>query len=203
MRGSGESRRRPLLYLDVDGPLNPYAAKPERRPAGYATHRMKPQGWLDQHPGEPAAYVKPLRVWLNEEHGRRLLELGRLYDLVWATTWGAEANTYIGPVLGLPELPVVEWPGEAERPGADGTSWPAGLFWKTPHLVEHAAGRPFAWVDDELTAVDRAFVTERHDTHALLHRVDPRLGLREPDFTTLAGFARTAARHGEDTSTVG
>ncbi|SFM99243.1 hypothetical protein SAMN04487980_10093 [Streptomyces sp. cf124] len=218
MRGTGESRRRPLLYLDVDGPLNPYAAKPERRPAGYATHRMKPQGWLDQHPGEPAAYVKPLRVWLNEEHGRRLLELGRLYDLVWATTWGAEANTYIGPVLGLPELPVVEWPGEAERtevaersgtgarpgdPGADGASWPVGLFWKTPHLVEHATGRPFAWVDDELTAIDRTFVTRRHGPHAMLHRVDPRLGLREPDFTALAEFARTAGRRGEDTRTVG
>ncbi|MFM9579352.1 hypothetical protein [Streptomyces caniscabiei] len=218
MRGTGESRRRPLLYLDVDGPLNPYAAKPERRPAGYATHRMKPQGWLDQHPGEPAAYVKPLRVWLNEEHGRRLLALGRLYDLVWATTWGAEANTYIGPVLGLPELPVVEWPGEAERagvaersgtgarpgdPGADGASWPVGLFWKTPHLVEHATGRPFAWVDDELTAIDRTFVTRRHGPHAMLHRVDPRLGLREPDFTALAEFARTAGRRGEDTRTVG
>lgn len=28
---------RPVLYLDVDGPLNPYAAKPERRPESYAT----------------------------------------------------------------------------------------------------------------------------------------------------------------------
>ena len=211
--------RRPVLYLDVDGPLNPYAAKPERRPAGYSTHRMKPQGWIDQHPGEPAAYVKPLRVWLNEEHGRRLRELGRLYDLVWATTWGAEANTYIGPVLGLPELPVVEWPGAAGRPGAvavegpgagagrdqmpDTASWPTGLFWKTPHLVEHAAGRPFAWVDDELTVIDRTFVTARHGPHALLHRIDPRLGLREPDFTALADFARTAVRSGEDMGTVG
>lgn len=44
---------RPLLYLDVDGPLNPYAAKPERRPEGYTTHRMKPEGWLAQHPGLP------------------------------------------------------------------------------------------------------------------------------------------------------
>ncbi|WP_329899838.1 MULTISPECIES: hypothetical protein [unclassified Streptomyces] len=187
----------------MDGPLNPYAAKPERRPAGYSTHRMKPQGWLDQHPGEPAAYVKPLRVWLNEEHGRRLRELGRLYDLVWATTWGAEANTYIGPVLGLPELPVVEWPGAARTQPLDTTSWPAGLFWKTPHLVEHAAGRPFAWVDDELSVIDRTFVTGRHGSHALLHRIDPRLGLREPDFTALADFARTGVRPGQDMGTVG
>jgi hypothetical protein len=31
---------RPLLFLDVDGPLNPYAAQPERRPDGYVTLRV-------------------------------------------------------------------------------------------------------------------------------------------------------------------
>ncbi|WP_285749371.1 hypothetical protein [Lentzea sp. NBRC 105346] len=32
----------PAILLDVDGPLNPYMAKPERRPAGYTTHRLWP-----------------------------------------------------------------------------------------------------------------------------------------------------------------
>ncbi|MEU6365910.1 hypothetical protein ABZ876_09170 [Streptomyces sp. NPDC046931] len=36
---------RPLLFLDVDGPLNPWAAQPERRPAGYTTIRVS------LHPG--------------------------------------------------------------------------------------------------------------------------------------------------------
>ena len=193
---------RPLLYLDVDGPLNPYAAKPTRRPAGYTTHRMKPQGWLDQHPGEPAAHVKPLRVRLNPDHGRRLLELGELFDLVWATTWGPEANTYIGPVVGLPELPVVHWPGTGrdgrrdERTDAHADSMPSGLFWKTPHLVVHAAGRPFAWVDDELGAVDRAFVSAHHGGPALLHHIDPRLGLRAPDFAALVAFGEECRSDG-------
>ncbi|CAM5271179.1 hypothetical protein GCM10010230_23460 [Streptomyces narbonensis] len=31
---------RPLLFLDVDGPLNPYAAQPERRPHVYTTLRV-------------------------------------------------------------------------------------------------------------------------------------------------------------------
>jgi hypothetical protein len=176
-------RPRPLLYLDVDGPLNPYAAKPERRPAGYSTHRMKPEGWLAQHPGLPPAYVKPLRVWLNVDHGRELLKLADLYDLVWATTWAAEANTFIAPVLGLPELPVVDWPTML------GTG-PGGTFWKTRYLVAHATDRPFAWVDDELDDTDRAFVTKYHDRPALLHRIDPRLGLRDTDFAALDAFAR-------------
>jgi hypothetical protein len=173
---------RPLLYLDVDGPLNPYAAKPERRPAGYTTHRMKPPGWLAQHPGEPAAYVKPLRVWLNPGHGRHLLALGSRYELVWATTWGHDANDWIAPVLGLPELPVVDWPPTREQA-------PDGTFWKTRHLVAHAAGRPFAWLDDELGEPDRAFVRRRHRAPALLHHVDPRLGLLASDFETLGSYA--------------
>lgn len=177
---------RPLLYLDVDGPLNPYAAKPERRPVGYTTHRMKPEGWIAQHPGEPRAYVKPLRVWLNPDHGRRLLELGEVFDLVWATTWGPEANTFISPVLGLPELPVVDWTSESGEAAS-------GVFWKTPHLVAYAAGRPFAWADDELDAADRDFVAAHHQARTLLLHVDPRLGLREPDFVALAEFGRLPA----------
>ncbi|MGY0055007.1 hypothetical protein ACWY4P_00155 [Streptomyces sp. LZ34] len=173
----------PLLYLDVDGPLNPYAAKPERRPEGYSTHRMKPEGWIAQHPGKPRAYVKPLRVWLNADHGRRLRELGERYDMVWATTWGAEANTFISPVLGLPELPVVEWPSLPDA-GPDGT------FWKTRHLLAHADGRPFAWVDDDLGETDQAFVASHHHAPALLRPIDPRCGLRNNDFAALEDFAR-------------
>jgi hypothetical protein len=178
--------RRPLLYLDVDGPLNPYAAKPERRPEGYSTHRMKPEGWIAQHPGKPRAFVRPLRVWLNPDHGRRLRDLSELYDLVWATTWGREANTFIAPVLGLPELPVVDWPTLHDA-GPDGT------FWKTRHLVAHAGGRPFAWIDDDLAETDRTYVARNHEAPALLHHVDARLGLRDDDFTALDAFGRRAA----------
>lgn len=174
--------RRPLLYLDVDGPLNPYAAKPERRPEGYSTHRMKPEGWIAQHPGKPRAYVKPLRVCLNADHGSRLLDLSDLYDLVWATTWGAEANSFISPVLGLPELPVVDWP---TMYGAG----PSGTFWKTRYLIAHAASRPFAWIDDDLGAADRTYAAMHHDGPALLHHVDPRRGLLDEDFAALTAFA--------------
>ncbi|MFH8294933.1 HAD domain-containing protein [Streptomyces sp. NPDC018059] len=177
---------RPLLFLDVDGPLNPWAAKPERRPDGYTTHRMKPESWIAQHPGKPRAYVKPLRVWLNTAHGPRLLSLADRYDLVWATTWAAEADTFIAPVLGLPELPFVDWP-------AMGGSGPDGTFWKTSHLVAYAAGRDFAWVDDDLGDADRAYVAAHHPGAALLHHVDPRHGLLDADFTALAAFADSAA----------
>ncbi|MFI6447165.1 hypothetical protein [Kitasatospora sp. NPDC050543] len=177
---------RPLLLVDVDGPLNPYAAKPSRRPDGYETHRLSTPRWLAMEKrrlsawGTPGKRPKPLRVWLNPAHGAELASLP--FDLVWATTWEEEANTYVAPVLGLPELPVITWSTPRPDPGD-------GVFWKTPDLVSWAAGRPFAWLDDDITRADRDWVAVHHPGPALLHRIDPRLGLLPPDFTTLRAWA--------------
>ncbi len=168
---------RPLLYLDVDGPLNPYAAKPQRRPAGYLTIRVPVER------ESLSSRRRPLRVWLNPDHGPALLGLG--YELCWATTWMDEANRWIGPRLGLPVLPFVDF-GEVlfrERPD--------GVHWKTGPLVDHAGGRPFAWVDDEQSGLDGTYVARHHRGPGLLHHVDPRVGLREDDFRVLGEFARS------------
>ncbi|MFJ9851141.1 hypothetical protein [Streptomyces sp. NPDC101150] len=173
---------RPLLFLDVDGPLNPWLAKPHRRPAGYTTHRMRPTGW------EPPR--GPLRVWLNPGHGPLLMGLG--YRLIWATTWKEEANTWIGPVLGLPELPAVQWPQMHRRD-------PDCVHWKTRQLLTHAAGRPFAWVDDEIGPADLDWIARHHTGHALPYRVDPTKGLRPDDFAALRNWAAGAPwRDGSD-----
>jgi hypothetical protein len=177
---------RPVLLVDVDGPLNPYAAKPHRRPEGYRTHRLLTPRWeaaerrrLIDH-GLPNRRVRPLRVWLNAAHGPALRALP--LDLVWATTWDEEANTFIAPVLGLPELPFIVWSSPRVTPGG-------GVFWKTPEVVAWAEGRAFAWIDDEITEADRTWVTEHHDGPAFLRRVDPRLGLADDDFTALTTWA--------------
>ncbi|MFE6714576.1 HAD domain-containing protein [Streptomyces sp. NPDC057695] len=164
---------KPLLLIDVDGPLNPYAAQRERRPEGYTTHRMRPDGWFE---------TKPLRVWLNSAHGEELLALAEAYEPVWATTWKDEANHWIGPHLGLPALPFIDWPVMHGRA-------PRGTFWKTQYILEYAAGRPFAWVDDDITRYDREFVEQNHLAAALLLHVDPRFGLLRPDFDALADWA--------------
>lgn len=182
-RGKRHRASRPLLLLDVDGPLNPFAARltPRLNPRmrGYRTHHVQPPIYTERL-AEAGREVKPLRVRLDPAHGAALLKLD--YDLVWATVWGADANDYIGPVLGLPRLPVIEWP-EMFQPELD------GLLWKTRHLVAWAEGRAFAWVDDRITRPDRRFVSAHHPGPALLHHVDPRLGLRPADFTALARWS--------------
>ena len=180
----------PLLFLDVDGPLNPFAAKPSRRPDGYQTHRMTPQRWMAAEcaqlaaQGRPFKRAKPLRVWLNPAHGPALLALP--VELVWATTWEQDANEWIGPVLGLPALPVVHWPEHSSRPAQD----PDSLFWKTKPLAEYAAGRPFAWVDDQITMADWRWCATQHPAPTLLQPIHPARGLTPSDFATLDRWAQ-------------
>ncbi|MFF9242595.1 HAD domain-containing protein [Streptomyces sp. NPDC014801] len=158
---------RPLLFLDIDGPLIPFGAP--RAAAG-----LPPSG--DQG--------NPLLERLDPRLGPRLSSLG--CRLVWASTWREEANEVVAPRLGLPELSVVEWP-DAED---DADPGPRGLHWKTRALADWAGRRPFVWLDDEISETDRLWVGARHPAPALLHRVDPAAGLTDTDFATVAAWLR-------------
>ncbi|MEO5873862.1 MAG: HAD domain-containing protein [Streptosporangiaceae bacterium] len=73
---------RPLLFLDVDGPLLPFGEDPR--------HEQR-----DAAPGSQLARLDP-------QVGPRLAALP--CALVWATTWEDQANAEIAPRLGLPAL---------------------------------------------------------------------------------------------------
>lgn len=135
-----------------------------------------------------ATESNPLLDRLNPDDGARLLDLG--VNLVWATSWMADANDEVSPRLGLPELPIVEWSAAADNP-LD------GLHWKTQDLVTWAAGRPFIWIDDEIRAADRDWVAQQHRAPSLLHRVDSRRGLTDSDFAHLRQWL--AAQHDDTT----
>ncbi|WP_308168055.1 HAD domain-containing protein [Nonomuraea sp. NEAU-A123] len=160
---------RPLLFLDVDGPLIPFGAAP---PAGYPTYQTgrEPRG----------AGSNPLLARIDPAHGPRLTALP--CELVWATSWMDDANECVAPWIGLPRLPVVVWP---EPSGPDEQDERDGLHAKTRALVGWAAGRAFAWVDDEITDIDRAWVSAHHRGRALLHRVHPGRGLGDADYVAL------------------
>ncbi|WP_062205770.1 HAD domain-containing protein [Streptomyces sp. NBRC 109706] len=171
----------PLLFLDVDGTLLPF---------GGARPPSDLEGWdAWQHRGNPQL------AKLDPAHGPRLLALPCVP--MWATAWMTDANEVIAPLLGLPRLPVCELPEAPEE------EVPDRLHWKTRALVETADGRPFVWVDDEITALDRAWVSAHHRGPALLHRVDPRVGLTDADFAAVDDWLRaTAAPAPGDISTV-
>lgn len=161
---------RPLLLIDIDGPLNPWASRLQSRPAGYVELRFRLSRWSRR---------KSLCVWLNPHHGSDLIGLAERtgVELVWATTWGHKANTMVGPAIGLPALPVIEFAG----PHSDVHS-----TWKYPAVARYAYGRPLAWLDDDFdlyaTARD-AFLAKRkaNGTATLLVRVSPHVGMTTAD----------------------
>lgn len=163
---------KPLLLIDVDGPLNPYAAKPSKRPEGYLTYR-KP--FFDPARNK----MHELRVWLNPDHGKMLNEfaVSNGLELAWCTTWNSEANSWIGPKIGLTE------------------NWPTIMFdpieladtniWKFNAVEKYAQGRDLIWLDDDFNSYPRArdsFKLRRmHSSNTMLHWVSPRLGITKQD----------------------
>ncbi|MFJ4681617.1 hypothetical protein [Kitasatospora sp. NPDC088783] len=174
---------RPLLMLDVDGPIAPF----DRilRPRGYRTHRVPSQTWRQRQLEKGVPDPKPLRVWLNPAHGTSLLALP--YDLVWATAWRHEADEHLAPLLGLPKLPYVNWESMNHKD-------PDGLHWKTRQLVYWADQQPFAWVDDEIGPQDTEWIAANHPGRALTLKIDRRYGLRPDHFAQLADWAQEIAR---------
>ncbi|MFD7307546.1 hypothetical protein [Promicromonospora sp. NPDC059942] len=157
---------RPVLFLDVDGTLLPFGG-----PGGPSV------------PGAPAVWTAPSNPWLAQVDG----SLGPLLvelecDLVWATAWMDAVNDVVSPLLGLPRLPVAELPAYSRDIGDD------RLQWKTRALVRIAAGRPFVWVDDVISDSDRLWVADEHPGAALLHGVDPAVGVTAGDLAQIAGW---------------
>jgi hypothetical protein len=160
-----------LIFVDIDGVLIPLRAR------ATGTDHCWASGAEDATDGSG----NPLLERLDPSDGRRLLALPG--ELVWASTWMAEANEIVAPRLDLPLLPFVDWPDDDEKPQR-------GVHWKTMHVTRRAAGRPFVWLDDEITDADRRWVAAHHPQPALLHRVDPYLGLTGADLAAVRQWLR-------------
>lgn len=162
---------KPILLLDVDGPLNPFAA--ETPPLGYVEHEWRVSRWRRK---------AGRRAWLNPAHGAALLALAERTsaDLAWVSSWEDEANATVGPALGLPALPVVGVRAYEQHPD-----------WKYGAVGRFAAGRPLAWLDDDFELFPSArqrFLERRGRLATALIPVHPAKGIG-PDHLTAAETA--------------
>lgn len=120
----------PILFLDVDGPLNLW---------GRAGRRIL-NPLLRAH----LVHLQPddsfnVNVVLSRLLGPRLRELGKYFEVRWATSWNEWANQHLSPLLGISKnLPWVRCPNGDPRA-------------KFPEVMAAAGNTSFAWVDDYLT----------------------------------------------------
>jgi len=166
----------PVLLLDVDGVLNPDKHPRAVIPPGFTKHRLRPGG-------------ERYKVYLSEGHGPRLLSTGA--DLVWATTWEHHANHLISPRVGLPQdLPVIEW-------DRSGQSRDHGAFWKTPQVLawleQHHPGRPWIWIDDDISDEDVAICAGGSAAAHLLLSPEPGTGMTDDDVRRMSAFTQEHA----------
>jgi hypothetical protein len=152
-------RKRPLLLLDVDGVLLVWR--------GVETADGL-DGEVGVHPDAPG--------WLTD--------LGAVFELAWATTWEDQANRDIGPALGLPRLPFIEFEMDHRA--------------RTPKLcsvVRWVGDRPCAWIDDDLHRDADAWAAGRATPTLLVH-VDPAEGMARRHVDELLDWAASLGEGG-------
>lgn len=165
---------RPLLLLDVDGALSADAmGRPDLY--GYTEYRT---------PGG--------RAVLSRDVCNRLLALADRYDLTWCTGWNDRANEHLCPLIGWPEIPVLDL-AEARRRydeayyRGDRVRHPEHS-WKLQAVQEHVGERPFAWVDDQI-GHDTVAWTAARPQPSLLVVVSAGHGLLDHHFAELVAWA--------------
>ena len=155
----------PILFLDLDGVLNPFAAP------------VCPDGYLERvfFEGEGA-------VRYCVAHGDWIRELAAVGELWWATGWGENANELYLPRLGVESLPVVGFPS---------VPFPPEL--KVPAIEAVAGDRPAAWLDDNHTPAGQRWAAER-PAPTLLVSIDPTVGWIRADLDRVVDWAAAIGR---------
>lgn len=128
------------IYLDVDGVLN---AVTRQTPEGTGWEMWEKVGVN----GYTITYSPELIAGLNE-----IAEMDDV-EIVWLTTWQANAKTMISPAIGLNGE---DW-GVALNPDMDAHGFaihhPFGGWWKMNTLKNHVYTNPvdkIIWIDDDI-----------------------------------------------------
>jgi hypothetical protein len=155
---------KPILFVDVDGVISLFGFAP-------GTGRL---------PG-PLHWVDGIAHCIPEDVGQRLVTLAERFELVWATGWEQRANEHLPYLLKLPfrELPCLTFDGRAVFGSA---------HWKVDAVDEYAAGRPAAWIDDNLSEECHAWADKRPEP-TLLVETSPSVGLTDEHVSQLLRWA--------------
>lgn len=160
---------KPWLLIDVDGVLNPNPLM-----SGHLSERFAAQGF-NVHKIRSKDFQWSFNVGLNPAHGEWLLAMTDVFRLGWATSWEHEANTKIGPKIGLPELPVA----------------PVGNHgYKVAGILTLVGSDPFVWLDDCASPRETWELGNLHQGKHLVIDIDPYVGLTEDHLANAREWAQ-------------
>jgi hypothetical protein len=147
---------RPTWYLDVDGVLN---AVPT--PA----HRLRDQF---EHTlltvNDDAGAPREIPIWWRPAVVDAINTASRagLADIVWLTTWGAQASTLLAPRIGLDSFDVA--PASSGDVSPESANW-----WKVQAIKDRSpAGGRLVFTDDDLSRTTRAALMDRYEPENVL-----------------------------------
>lgn len=165
---------KPVLAVDIDGVISLFGF--EETPAGPAFR-------FELIDGTPHV--------ISVAAGERLLRLGQLFELVWATGWQDRANDHLPTITGVGPLPVIEFDRPDGIPVEPGDVRDTAAHWKLAALDGWAPERPIAWIDDtfDQSCFDWAETREAGGVPTLLVPTEPELGLEEAHVAVLEIWA--------------
>jgi len=167
---------RPILAVDVDGVISLFGfdEPPERTQARFEL-------------------IDGMIHCISLGAGERLRRLAEHYDLVWATGWEDRANDVLPGILGLPQLPVINF---------DGATVFGSAHWKLGPLSAAASSRALAWIDDNFDEGCYEWARQRPEP-TLLVPTEAKLGLEEAHTEALTAWALGLARESRERSEPG
>lgn len=203
------------VLLDVDGVLNHLIAPTTARTTGLSGAWVKAKvkdgdltpldyisdeeaqevlkAYKQRQPGEES--FVPLHLAYESDIGQRLMSLEGDYELVWATTWNADANRLISPLVGLPDdLEVIDFSKVLKI----GRAW-SPLYGKTEPIVQWAfddgkreEAKRFIWVDDQVNHPDMRYVKEKTKGRGRTLGIDAFFGLTDQNLKSVQKFVLSA-----------
>ena len=178
--------QKPLLLLDVDGVLNAFAPTRPHTVRYLGGRYLKDGTWA------------PYKVHLDNEIAEMIDLLAEHYEIHWATMWNGRANE-VGEAIGIDPLPHMycdhfEGWDAAKAMGMSDFRIKGLWYAKTPLIPAYVNGRPFAWVDDDHTHEDRAFLKLQPGCETfLLLQTNDKTGLTWDNVATLIDWAEKVA----------
>jgi hypothetical protein len=161
-----ELRRKPLLFVDIDGVLSLWGFGMDGWPTDGGWHQ-----------------IDGVSHFLSARAARHLQALCDRFEPVWCSGWEEKADEYLPHLLGVPRFPHLSFERNPGRRHA---------HWKLDAIESYAENRSLAWIDDAFDDACFGWASQRA-APTLLVPAEPATGLDDRAAEILGAWALSLA----------